>query len=440
MRRWFVSFYPEMNPDEQRAHRSVSWFLTTFSLVLLFILISAILIAASNAHGHWSTPNFITFLGLGLLTGATGFAGGGFIGFLFGVPRVLAEKNGAGNGVASNTNLEQVSDWLTKMIVGVSLVEFNALNEALLQFSAQVDAALVSGMPSGATAVRGAGFATDLILVGSAIAGFLAAYLKSKTDLMSAFAPKEEMQFSLGKVIADQIIGEIGRQVLDRPSTDPDQCAKDMAAKLIQFVRPDSRDPDLHRMLGLAQAILKNFRAASDALAKAVELASKGGATPDASLVALATRALAISGNSDAARDLAAQSSNNSSVGATGERELANMFAQLYARGGYDTAIEIGEKLAQDSEMRKSGRLWLYLASGYGQRHANLLLSSATSQELADAREKALNAVKEALKLDRPANYPVLRMLWDKHASAKPENERDLEDFFEDPEFRELLA
>lgn len=57
--------------------------------------------------------------------------GGFFVGFLFGIPRVLQGADSAGDADKSkrgyeqrvNTNLEQISDWLTKIIVGVGLVE-----------------------------------------------------------------------------------------------------------------------------------------------------------------------------------------------------------------------------------------------------------------------------------------------------------------------------
>jgi hypothetical protein len=63
---------------------------------------------------------------------------GGFGGFLFGIPRRLQEaapsvqppasgtplSKGAERSLyAGNTNLEQISDWLTKIIVGIGLVE-----------------------------------------------------------------------------------------------------------------------------------------------------------------------------------------------------------------------------------------------------------------------------------------------------------------------------
>jgi glucosamine-6-phosphate deaminase len=51
---------------------------------------------------------------------------------LFGIPRSLAGPEGAEDKAAAgayrpNTNLEQISDWLTKILVGVGLVQFTTL-------------------------------------------------------------------------------------------------------------------------------------------------------------------------------------------------------------------------------------------------------------------------------------------------------------------------
>jgi hypothetical protein len=64
---------------------------------------------------------------LALLIGLAALLGGGLIGFLFGVPRQLQEARAASDpatlGYAGNTNLEQISDWLTKILVGVGLTQ-----------------------------------------------------------------------------------------------------------------------------------------------------------------------------------------------------------------------------------------------------------------------------------------------------------------------------
>src|SRR5947209_4006037 len=51
-------------------------------------------------------------------------AGGAMIGFLFGVPKVLQDETTKTGGYRQlvNTNLDQISDWLTKVVVGLTLV------------------------------------------------------------------------------------------------------------------------------------------------------------------------------------------------------------------------------------------------------------------------------------------------------------------------------
>jgi uncharacterized membrane protein/uncharacterized protein YneF (UPF0154 family) len=55
---------------------------------------------------------------------------GALIGFLFAVPRVnpAAKSNST---LVTNTNIEQVSDWLTKILVGVGLINFKEIGDFL---------------------------------------------------------------------------------------------------------------------------------------------------------------------------------------------------------------------------------------------------------------------------------------------------------------------
>ncbi|MEJ0102686.1 MAG: pYEATS domain-containing protein [Bacteroidota bacterium] len=83
-----------------------------------------------------------------LLAAAASFAGGAAIGFLFGLPR--AEKyrflkkedvdhNSKDYSYGDNTNLEEVSDWLTKIIVGLTLIKLNTLLKWLDQSAHSID-------------------------------------------------------------------------------------------------------------------------------------------------------------------------------------------------------------------------------------------------------------------------------------------------------------
>jgi hypothetical protein len=113
------------------------------------------------------------------MAGVTALSGGIFLGFLFGIPRTPGgnDDDGAGRKKGAreldykpSTNLEQVSDWLTKILVGVGLVELKELKGALASVGALVSSAVDPGL-------RGVGVLTELVVVVFAAVGFLASFL-----------------------------------------------------------------------------------------------------------------------------------------------------------------------------------------------------------------------------------------------------------------------
>jgi hypothetical protein len=124
-----------------------------------------------------------------VLTVAASFAVGGLIGFLFGIPRSLQEHSAtvpAASGEASqqlsyavNTNLEQISDWLTKILVGIGLVEI-------------ARAPSVVGRLIDSLATNLGGHPIDKLMAGAVviffpISGFLVSYLLTRLLLRRAF-------------------------------------------------------------------------------------------------------------------------------------------------------------------------------------------------------------------------------------------------------------
>ena len=102
-----------------------------------------------------ATPSFASTFGLLALVGAAAWLSGGVLGFIFGVPRLRA-ASGAGGATTSvfvpNTNLEQISDWLTKIIVGATLVQMQPLAAGIGDLAASIGGQLKT---QGATAVSG---------------------------------------------------------------------------------------------------------------------------------------------------------------------------------------------------------------------------------------------------------------------------------------------
>jgi hypothetical protein len=127
-------------------------------------------------------------LGSGVATAAVGsivavaaFAVGAIVGFLFGIPRQLQRDGAAApaqGGLLVNTNLEQISDWLTKIIVGVGLVQVGSLASGL---SSLADDVPLAGRESDQA------FALALIVYGL-VDGFLIGYVWTRLELSAKLA------------------------------------------------------------------------------------------------------------------------------------------------------------------------------------------------------------------------------------------------------------
>jgi hypothetical protein len=147
--------------------------------------------SASVARPGGSVLSSLVMLSLASLTV------GGLIGFLFGIPRALQDGHGArgpadpGDGSAprtagtpyqANTNLEQISDWLTKILVGVGLVQIGSLPSTAGRFVSTITADLdIAQGNSGGRVIVGC------LLVANLIGGFLISYLLTRLLLTGAF-------------------------------------------------------------------------------------------------------------------------------------------------------------------------------------------------------------------------------------------------------------
>lgn len=111
------------------------------------------LYAGANSSSFWRT------VGLAAVTALAAFWSVGLVGFLFGLPP-------AEEGV-SNQSLSQVSDWLTKIILGATLVQLRAIGSFIWDVGTQLG--------STAKLAAGAELFTALI-VASGATGFVFFY------------------------------------------------------------------------------------------------------------------------------------------------------------------------------------------------------------------------------------------------------------------------
>ncbi|MFD5916899.1 hypothetical protein ACFVYP_09075 [Kitasatospora sp. NPDC058201] len=125
-------------------------------------------------------------LGGGLVVACAAVMVGGALGFLFGVPRVRTATGGSEphGSYAPNTNLEQVSDWLTKVLLGVGLTQLGSLGERLHQLGT----ALAPVLGGDADAVP---FSAALVLY-FLLLGFLAGWLLTRLALPQVLSDADQ--------------------------------------------------------------------------------------------------------------------------------------------------------------------------------------------------------------------------------------------------------
>ena len=107
---------------------------------------------------------------------------------------------------------------------------------------------------------------------------------------------------------------------------------------------------------------------------------------------------------------------------------------------GYRRAIEYAERYIREEPRNPSHTIFAYLAAAYGQQARDLLKQAPVdSAAVQAARDSALNAVRQAVETNA-AVKPLLHMMWDPKDPAKSPEDNDLEVFFDDKAFVELLG
>jgi len=138
-----------------------------------------------NAASSGQVRLFFSVSGVSLLLAGAAITFGGLVGFIFGIPRSgntdagtgKSGKEREGGGYRPNTNLEQISDWLTKILVGAGLTQLTVFPEklqTLFEYAAEQ--------------MRGCGGCSSSVFSGSLIifffvSGFMYAFLWTRLNL-----------------------------------------------------------------------------------------------------------------------------------------------------------------------------------------------------------------------------------------------------------------
>lgn len=171
----------------ERAIRVIAWCIIAGCLSATFYSLQA----ASPAQ-------FFSAIGTALAVAGASLLAGGLLGFLFGIPKRLQQDvvnvasqpadsapQDQGKNIAyqENTNLEQISDWLTKILVGVGLTQLTSIPGALQNYANFTAPGLGNFASSGVFAIA--------LLLYFLICGFLMTYLWTRLYLAGAFRQAE---------------------------------------------------------------------------------------------------------------------------------------------------------------------------------------------------------------------------------------------------------
>lgn len=147
-----------------------TFWLYIFSLVIPIVGgIWIIFYAFSTPGSHWN------YLAVGMITAFAAFLIGIFTGFLFGIPRVVSsgQVRQSQSAYTPSSNLAEVSDWLTKLLLGAGLVQLTHLSAPISKLIDNVANGLyIAGASSWAAKVT-----AGAILFGYIVTGLLTGYV-----------------------------------------------------------------------------------------------------------------------------------------------------------------------------------------------------------------------------------------------------------------------
>lgn len=157
--------------------------------LLTTVGIGLIGVIAYPLSGFTGLTRSLSAIGTGLLIAGASLLSGSTVGFLFAIPRTLQGDRERPTPKAAplrgdydfevNTNLEQISDWLTKIIVGIGLVQLTKVPGSLAQLATFVSYSYTPPAPPG--------LITAMMLYFGAC-GFLLGYLWTRLYLTLEFS------------------------------------------------------------------------------------------------------------------------------------------------------------------------------------------------------------------------------------------------------------
>ncbi len=398
-----------------------------------------------------------------LLIWAAAFTIGGGLGFLFGIPRGIegARENGSKGGSplapmaagvagsAINTNLVQISDWLTKILVGAALTQL----KPILKLFHDVIVELTAVAPGTADMPLGIGVIGGLLVYGL-VFGFVWGHLWTTLFLVLAYVAVQNAASGVLPASSTQT-GQIVSNVVNQADLNP-QPDKNTRA-FVQNIEFDAGTKELAQET--AKVGINKLVTYQDFLDWARAKLAVGGVDEAVAAYrqAIAMRpdvaeprlelAKVLSANKrrrEAAREFSHVLSlpKNSVSLATRQRTQFNIaLNSLYddPPKGFESALKILGELAQTNAFETDAHYWVVVACAHGQAYRHRLATTQadpkTDPILGEHRKMALKAIRRVKELDDEW-LPFLRKCWRPKPGGR---DNDLDAFANDGEFTEEL-
>jgi tetratricopeptide (TPR) repeat protein len=380
--------------------------------------------------------SWLSLFGSAVTAAACSFTVGCSIGFLFGVPKSTQQNNqpsGEPVGgdaqdrhrtVQPNSNLEQVSDWLTKILVGVGLTQF----ASIVEYLQKIDKLLGDAME----AKPGISIA---LVIHFFVSGFLVTFLITRIHLQRAIA-RADLETDPSWILS----AERARQIdvdpdADKPKLDP--IDKEAVDNVLQASLNDLMSVEGILAWANAQMVKRRFVEAIKAYKRALLLRPG-----DPQIQKKLANALIQDGQNREANNLLESVFHQEQKQSVEERKKTiekMMLSALYDDPpyGFKKAIDYIKRYENEYGESFSPRGWMYVAAANGQRHAYAVENKLDQAEIDDARNTTLNATKKALATGDPFVKRMLRTLWDPNVGSPDED--DLYSLHEDSEFEMLF-
>lgn len=407
------------------------------------VLVAIVGVYVALAAAHACFPMNYSATGLVATWALAGLSLGGGIGFLFGHPRI--ESNGENGGakarlkVQSSTSLDQINDWLTKAILGVGLVEAKQILKFGYLLATDVGHGLSGHTVSPADPV---GYAlASAILVMFPLIGFVTSYLVTRTFVALALCRAEVALSGTASGVSEKQLEDYAKDTaVEDPAGKVQAPPLDIAQKLGSLPLSAVENPTEVIAWAKLKASQGHVEEAESGFQKALKMPE----TDNAGVALQAARTRAVDEPEGLEWVRKAYRQMNASTDAALKEQIYNslMFRLLYT-DGCDEAIRYGEEYLSDPANKVSGALLVNLACAYGQKAAKLKAANAPQEEFNQVRDKALDCVRKAL-ADSPGWKQRCALLYNPNAPEKSGNdaskeENDLEAFYPDPAFDDLL-